>query len=866
MSRHVVPNIDIPTSQKFSSFYLNKFSGLNDKNNVLNVDQQSFSQVKNLYVDENEVLTTRPALIEKDNNIKDVYLVREWLITLDFNNNLTLKHFEDVFTFPFNNDILNIVEYDEYLVFVCKQGIFPFSKNSNTFIDILDIAYLATEESVVNGKVSKDGASSKNLLNNKYIREYIYSKDSFINTNQLLNKEVTIKSDNEEFTNIVFQKNTMDGVLFNIGYTELDAKYYISSAYDENMLRPVLIKVLDDIVYVGDNNNLFVAIKNLKDATIYKVTISQDGLYIFWFTETGLYKMSTSDGSQSLLHSWDSAEYGEIEEIVDVYSIHGDRFMSIVRTDSATFAVGTNITNEDVVVFQLPADNTYKYCRLCTSGIIITTVNETGDGLIFEYSNDFTLITTIPTISVDDDIYMTDFKLEVIDILNLIYVVGNVNNEGLKFFTFTFGEIVLGDLVLTNLQTTDGEFVTGQTLSGEFRFLSNTTYYADGSYQLRQFITPLHIGNYIYALFETSLLSNVLADNIVYIEEVINREEFTPLQFENIISFNNKHFLSYKNNIYITSNNVDDDVDLFYIPEVLSIKLDQDDITAFAVVGDEMLGVFFKNKLYYCIKSTIVVSNETLYTYEKSKLTTGCNKGNNPLTTTLGDKVVYISTEGLQTLTYQDFTATTDKQTELLSYIIDTTFRKWVNNKVVKMTFWKFWLFCYSSSDNLIYILDLRTNSWWVWETTANIQKILTNDEELLILLVNGQYCSTDFTIVKDFNNITIPWLFRTQKLHFDAPNNYKRVNIINYNIQKDTFGDTTFNVKYMCYRKLLNETLDKTELLTIDKTSTFVSRINFAKVNEFQLEVTSDLTNVDLEKVSFSAMTIKYVIGGAIR
>lgn len=863
MSRHIPAQISVPSSPKFTELIMNKFTGLNDKHNVLNTDPQSFSQASNLYVDDNEVLTTRPALKSFKNNIKDVHYVRDWLITVNNDNVITLENNGVQHSSSFDYTILNIVEYNDYLVFICKEGIVPFDKNRNVFVDIHSVAHLATEETVINGRVSNIGASSANLLNNKYHREYVYSKDSFINNNQLLNKTVTIKYDDVVMTDVIYKKHTLDTLLFDIGYTETDVQYQVATAEG---IKPVILKTIDNVVYAGDNNNLFVAIRNLKDSSIYKIALSQDGLYMFWFNEVGLFKMSIADRSVTVLHQWDKATLGDLESIIDVFALHGNRFAAIVKTDTKYYMVGTNITDGTVLVQELTDGNIYKYVRLSNSGFVITTEQASGTGLIMLYDNTFTLVTSIDTLSSVNNIKVTDFKVEIIDNLDLIYLVGIVNDNTIMYSSFTFGQVVLGDLVFVDLNTTDAEFVTGQSNTSEFRFLSNTTYFADSAYQLNNFVKPIFVGDAIYAMQDNKLYSNILDNNIVSVTETIERDSFTTLTFETVTSFDNKHFLTSGNTIFVTSNNVDNDVDLFYIPEVLKLKLDQDTITGVAVVGDQMLGVFFKDKLYYCAKTEILVNNEYLYTYEKSKLTTGCTYGNNPLTTTLGDKVVYVSNEGLQTLTYLDFTATSDKQTELLSYIIDNTFRSWVKGKVIKLTFWKFWLLCYSQNDNVIYLLDMRTNSWWKWEMPLNVTKILTNDTDLQILISNGVLCDMDFNLVKDFNNIPINWKLVTQKLHLNAPNNYKRVNVINYNIQKEIFGDTTFLVKYLCYRKILNETINKTELMSIDKTSTYVSRINFAKVNEFQFELSADLLNQDVDKISFSAITIKYVVGGAIR
>ena len=129
-------------------------------------------------------------------------------------------------------------------------------------------------------------------------------------------------------------------------------------------------------------------------------------------------------------------------------------------------------------------------------------------------------------------------------------------------------------------------------------------------------------------------------------------------------------------------------------------------------------------------------------------------------------------------------------------------------------------------------------------------------------------------------NKKNIDWFIVSQKLYLDAVNYYKHIVNMTFTsvhdlnvLQENDYNIDTIDFKLQtnCYRKKIDGNIDReNEYDIIDYkvniARTFVQRLNFAKVNEFQFKLSHD-TEIDVGiPLSLSSMTIKYKIGGQVR
>jgi hypothetical protein len=81
-----------------------------------------------------------------------------------------------------------------------------------------------------------------------------------------------------------------------------------------------------------------------------------------------------------------------------------------------------------------------------------------------------------------------------------------------------------------------------------------------------------------------------------------------------------------------------------------------------------------------------------------------------------------------------------------------------------------------------------------------------------------------------------------------------------------DSNNDMSFKMKVNNYRKKIDTTEVQTNEYKIDAIRTYVQRVSFPKVNEFQYELFADDEQLIRVPLSLSGLTIKYRIGSQVR
>lgn len=137
------------------------------------------------------------------------------------------------------------------------------------------------------------------------------------------------------------------------------------------------------------------------------------------------------------------------------------------------------------------------------------------------------------------------------------------------------------------------------------------------------------------------------------------------------------------------------------------------------------------------------------YRYYKSKLQFGLRKGANVITSDDSVTTFFPTDRGIMALTYQNFVASSEQSTTPISDPVFNYTKDFLTGKVVKLYKKDFWIAAYNGS-NTVWILDIRNGSWWRQELPFKVRAIWTKDGKPLIKraeYINEANSPTAFTI-----------------------------------------------------------------------------------------------------------------------
>lgn len=321
-------------------------------------------------------------------------------------------------------------------------------------------------------------------------------------------------------------------------------------------------------------------------------------------------------------------------------------------------------------------------------------------------------------------------------------------------------------------------------------------------------------------------------------------------------------FLSFGNELYYRTKTEDDQIYFAKDSQVLFPS----NITNMIQLSETSVAIFLATEVYIMtyqgIDETTGVVN---YTCTKSKLQLGCREGDDVMLIYDGSTILLPTLKGLTSLTYDKLVLNTEQVYSYLSDNLSDLYKELIDGNILLQQY-KQYIVVYSPAKNYCYIYDLNNSSWWKWRCSKKIDKILYANESLLIFMDNKLYTFNDETDpYYDFANEDIEWHFKSQKLHFSAPNNYKHV----YNMIIETSSDDSKDVRYKLaltnYRKSKNEEDGQIFEYSIDGVSHFVKRCNYYKTAAFQYKLSS-VYNEEPKQFKLSNIAIKYRITDGIR
>lgn len=324
----------------------------------------------------------------------------------------------------------------------------------------------------------------------------------------------------------------------------------------------------------------------------------------------------------------------------------------------------------------------------------------------------------------------------------------------------------------------------------------------------------------------------------------------------------NNYFFAVGNKLYITEDRYNDSGEyLFYLPKKNVNEFDNV-ITKLHQIDESTIAVFFENEIYY----TTFDNEAGTYRYYKSKLQFGLRKGANVITSDDSVTTFFPTDRGIMALTYQNFIASSEQATTPISDPVFNYMKDFLKGKVVNLYKKEFWIAAYNGSDT-VWVLDIRNGSWWRQEVPGNLIDIWTRDKEPWLnfgepykLVKDGEYT--------DEGGKHIEWFFQSQKLHLSALNYYKSVQALTFfGVSDDTV--CIFNLDTYAYRDSIYENASKSIEYGINMIRTYLYHLHVMKLHEFQFKVYSDTSINDPEMIhpiKLSNVAVRYRVSREVR
>lgn len=602
-----------------------------------------------------------------------------------------------------------------------------------------------------------------------------------------------------------------------------------------------------------------------------------------------------------------------------------DFFDGIPRTNYTTIEEYDSMIETDYS----KTENTYYWTHPIMSSLVIDTAYYEDDQalkdfkgfnfngyIVFDYPNGILMGTLIDrTSGIDKTIFVAnDFK--------------NATKQSSMLNRDTRKLLITGSTTLPEGESTSQvELVSGDTgilFSQNFDYNTSIVTYVE---------------NMIWLNSNGSLYTNLLTNDIVWnldetVEGIINTD--IPTADAKITSV----CLSYNDKVEISSIRRDTDFSiLFYLPKSNEQSTGAQ-ITALHLLGDNILGVFTKNSISYLSIITSDDGTELYSMLKNSILSVGCRENDDVYTAFDGQSIIFPTARGLAVLAPQDFIATTDKSITYLSEPISNLYELLYNNRVVRSSalsdrklfeegyvssirikLYKYYFVIYKEMSREILIYDMRSASWWKFETQYPIRSIDTRDRLHLLLQIDYQkkisdsrvslqgvdFIFTDEEIdnvvqsapilvntlpadigyyddiidkalsgdvdhlyveemnayrdVYKFGDKTISWSIQSQKLHFGAINNYKSIRGMNVNFHGNQAGECLLTCKL--FRDYNHP--DYSDLLNIkvNTLGTFVHRMHYMHVINFQYRFANKDNN---DQFRLNSLSLKFEVKERVR
>lgn len=323
---------DYDLEEKYFNFA--EFKGINSNKNYITIDQQSFEDAKNVYVDQNSQLSTRPvtkriSIIPSTEKIVNIVKVNNLTIYHTVENTtyrLRFKYKDEWYVNPSNITIqsdIKIINIDSrYIVFMPTDVVafeYNYDKgNEFNWFTADELIYVPVTQIIPDDSTDPNAiVENKNIFTDKEIIRYIFTYDMPIDTQLINGKEVEITIGSEKFT-IAFVQNNQLIFTTPISTFMQDVDVIVASANDIPIY--LAYEYESDRCYLSYDADVFVELMypgNNEAAKGCAIFLSDDGARLFYH-----HKRMTSSNSATLWYldipsspldinsnNWQSIEY-----------------------------------------------------------------------------------------------------------------------------------------------------------------------------------------------------------------------------------------------------------------------------------------------------------------------------------------------------------------------------------------------------------------------------------------------------------------------------------------------------------------------------------------------------------------------------
>lgn len=889
--------VNTPSSSDIKNYFFNHYNwkGVNNDKNFLAVDQETFADAKNVYADAEGLLRSRPSVKQEtmffDSAIDfwnfddvDVYFRKEndSYILYFVTNNIAYSK-------SINSEKVKLVKVQNYIYCFVENDFFYFDVNQKVFGDGFDKVYIPN--TVFNATGVKEKIESKNILTGKEKHTYLYNAKFGIST-EAYGKSLTVKINNKEYET-VFDEFTEESLV--------DVLFDLPNEYDGLIVSPK-----DTYLFYSIENRVFAYSASGKVISksfilpqeygiiISKPRFSQDGNYVAVATENSVYIVSvvadSSTGTyrfedftdvssytdnmgwptpQSVYADFDFATYDSFVIAVNYKQLVGDTLFSKIllinrkNSDSEDF-ITNHVIDASLDKLKVRYSDNLEMCLLFTYNIGLDVNASEYQYRLYDFRNleSFVFIDS-GTFNVVMSDFNTDIKI--------------INNKIL----FTKNYVGRNDLTIVNIERTDEGINFEKELSVEYDydyrfkkhvissdgskiFTGKEIYYIKSGEYKEVFVNdasnePVYYTNYIYFINNGTRVFSSLIENTLEFNYIVPGENnlFSP----DLLSRLNNFYLTSGKELYISDYREEDGEFRWYLPEVNKQGFDFN-ITGLHPISTSEMGIFFNDEIWYGYLS------EQGYRYTKSKLELGVKFGSDIITSYDGSQLIFPTERGIAVLSYQDFVASTDQIITFLSDAVHSSMKEFCKKPVLLFKN-DYWIIVYSNNSEDIYVLDSRNSSWWPWSLMCKTKKFIKYNDDLILHSTDGKFYRFDKSNEDyfDYDGVEHPieWNVTSQKLHFSQPNNHKHIVNMTFNSIIDT-ENLSFFLDIKNYREYVDVGKTENPHFSVDVLRTFVQRLNYFKVNEFQYTIRSDKENEHPLPLSLSSMSIKYKVQGQVR
>lgn len=901
------------------------WNGLDKNKNFLAVDQESFADCNNVYVDDVGVLRSRPAIkphgIKLENTesgfldrpILKVYRFDDVYIMWTGNSNMTYLDFFEKVDDTLEFKVSMLVGDDNpgnFYLYKVNKDIFIFNNSYlwrydldlHTTVNASDRIYVP--ETVVDVAGIDTKIEKPNVLTTSENIVYLYNPTLGISP-EAFDKRMSIE---------------LDGVVYNVTY-DSHTPYRITQKFSllQGKFKDTC-KVSSRNTFLKfdvDSNKIYYSLDGvtvqkeieLPDPVTYPLVqnpeFSQDGNYIVINTipeingarTPTMFIISvvadTPDGSMRFENWTDVATYATVYPPDDYANdsvcnfLTYDKFVMASKeydTHLNKYAISVQINNGINVItktFYLETGD-YDFKKACFGNLVFD--NVIGAGVVTlrgeSYSYDMACIVTfnanknamISVSNLVDDIKYFNGK---------ITFCGRVASNSCVYYSIDKSYDFINNISYNYIGLTSVNPIKLYNTCDKIFVNKGTYFIKDNVYE--EFINEtdnvhiIDVSDYAYYLSYTTQISphdtyNFKTNRITEVLK-FKYQRFGEIKFivPKYISELDNHYIGIDKTLYITSYREKDGNFLWYLPEN-DVHYFDGYISGLHPISDEVMCVF-------CNDDTVwyIAKNEGNYYIVKSKVELSVPVGGDILTSYDGQMTMYCSKRGFVALAYQNFVSSTEQAITFLSDKIYDEVKEFIKSPV-KLYKQDFWIVLYNNTG--CYIFDVRNNSWWPIEQHALINDIFEFNHKTYFVQ-KGKIYFVD-TAYENYHDIIngkreqIPWSIVSQKLHFGNLNMYKHIyNITLTNTIPDKNDDLYHTLEAVPshsrltitnYRKFKDINKEETLYYDIESIRTFVQRLNYMKVNEFQYRLSTDTESTFQIPLSLTSVCVKYKFMGGVR